>query len=298
MESMALHGTLARSVGMYLVATVFFVALDSLAKTMVTSLPLPFVVWGRYAGGLCLLVLLLPFVGGRTVLFTRHGGVQFARGGVLMGATACMFAAVGSLPVAESYAISYLSPMIVVLLAALWLKERVTTAQMLGILLGFIGVLIIIRPGFHAWRWAMLLPAGSAFFYALYQVMTRLVGQHDQPITSLFYVTLAGTLLASLALPWSYTTMPLLSWAVLGMMGALGTIGHFLLIKAYQSAGATVLAPLVYVQIIWAALIDYFIFGTSLAPLVLVGAGIVIGAGLLIIKGAQVPPQHGQRETK
>ncbi len=217
---------------------------------------------------------------------------------MLVGATACMFAAVGVLPVAESYAISYISPIIAVLLAALWLKERVSSSQMIGVVLGFIGVLVIIRPGFQTWHWAMLLPAGSACFYGLYQVLTRLVGQNDLPIASLFYVTLVGSFLSGLTLPWTYTPMPLSSWGMLGIMGALGALGHFLLIKAYQSAGASVLAPLVYIQIIWAALIDYFIFGTSLASFVFIGACIVICAGLLIIKGAHASPQSEKREDK
>lgn len=204
-----------------------------------------------------------------------------------MGATACMFKAVGLLPVAESYAISYVSPLIVIVLAALLLAERVTTQQVVGVCLGFIGVLIIIRPGFHAWRWAMLLPIGTALFYALYQILTRMVGQHDSAMTSLLYVTLTGTLLISVSLPWTYTPVPLSSWLVIGIMGTLGTIGHFLLIKAYQLGTASFLSPFVYIQIIWAGLIDYFIFNTSLDPPILVGALVVIGAGLVILKGTQ-----------
>src|SRR5690606_10876599 len=137
--------TLRFSVGLYLLATIFFVSLDSLAKVMVVDFPLPFVVWGRYAGSLLVLLVLLPFLGGHKVLCTRHIGIQCARGAMLVGATACMFAAVSFLPVAESYAISYISPIITVLLAALWLKERVSVPQMAGVLLGFVGVLVIIR---------------------------------------------------------------------------------------------------------------------------------------------------------
>lgn len=280
-----------RSISMYVLATMFFVALDSLAKIMVGTLPLQFVVWGRYAGALLILTFALPFLGVAHVLTTRRLTLQMTRGALLVGATACMFQAVSLLPVAESYAISYVSPLIVVVLASVFLAERISPQQGVGVVLGFVGVLIIIRPGFHEWRWAMFWPLGTAAFYAMYQILTRVVGRYDNPFTSLWYVTLGGALITSLALPWSYTPMPLSSWFVMGIMGALGTIGHFLVIKAYTVARASVLSPFIYTQIIWAGLVDQFVFKTSLDPFVMLGAAVVIGAGLLIIKGVHTQAQ-------
>jgi drug/metabolite transporter (DMT)-like permease len=280
--------TVLRSIAMYVLATAFFVTLDSLAKMLMKdALPPALVVWGRYAGSLAVIVLVMPFAGAARTMATRHLALQLARGALLVGATGCMFLAVRTLPVALSYAISYVSPLLVMIMAAWALKEDISPRQATGAVLGFIGVLIIIRPGFAEWQWAMLFPLGSAAFYALYQILTRVVGLHDNALTSLFYVTLGGTVLSTLALPWSYTPMPLTTWGLMGLLGILGTAGHFLLIWAYTGAPASVLSPFVYVQIVWAGLIDIFVFNISFNPVVVLGAVVVIGGGLLIIDSVQ-----------
>lgn len=271
---------------MYVVATVFFVALDSVAKAMMQSLPAGLVVWGRYASSLALVALALPAAGAVQSLSTRHLKLQLTRGVLLVGATACMFAAVSTLPVALSYAISYVSPLIVLMVAITWLGEKVTAKQAVGAVIGFTGVLLIIRPGFSEWQWPMLYPLGTAVCYALYQILTRVVGHHDSAFTSLFYVTLSGTVVTSVAMPMWYVPMPLSYWALLGLLGLLGTAGHFLLIQAYKGAAASVLSPFVYAQIIWAGLIDIFVFNTSFDPAAVMGAIVVIGGGLLILRSA------------
>ncbi len=287
-----------RSIALYIVATVFFVALDSLAKVMVMgSLSPALVVWGRYAGSLVLVVLAMLFAGVSQTVSTSSLGLQLARGVLLVGATGCMFQAVKVLPVALSYAISYVSPFIVLAAASRFLKEQITRKQITGALMGFAGVLIIMRPGASDWQWAMLLPLGAATFYALYQVLTRMVGRRDSPLTSLFYVTLGGTLVTTLALPWAYTPMPASTWALMGVLGTLGTAGHFLLIWAYTGAAASVLSPFVYVQIVWAGIIDIFVFNTSFDPVAIIGACIVIGGGLLIIESVQKRSQTAPDKT-
>lgn len=278
---------LVRSVVTYMVATLFFVSLDSLAKHMMAMHPLGMVIWGRYAASIIIIALALPFAGITRTVSTNHLGAHFLRGACLVGATAFMFLAVKSLPVALSYAISYVSPLIVLAIAAATLKERITRLQAIGAVVSFTGVLMIIRPGTAQWQWEMLFPLGSAVCYASYQVLTRAVGRHDSPLTSLLYVTLSGAILASLTLPWSYTPASLSTWALIGALGLLGTIGHFLLISAYKGAPASILAPFIYVQIIWAALIDTFIFNTSITPVIAMGALVVIGGGLLILISLQ-----------
>lgn len=286
---------LLNSIAMYIVATLFFVALDSLAKLIIGTVNVPFVVWGRYASALLILVIASPLLGGMRIMATQHLFLQLSRGALLVGATACMFRAVATLPVAESYAISYASPLIVTLLAAAFLSERLSVLKIVSVLTGFAGVLIIIRPGLGEWRIAMLFPLGTAFFYAVYQILTRFVGHKDSAFTSLFYVTFGGAVLTSLTLPWTYVPVPASTWVVLGLMGALGTIGHFLIIKAYTGAEASVLSPFVYMQIIWAGLVDRFVFDISLDPFVVIGAAVIISSGLLILKKAKPPPQSENR---
>lgn len=273
------------SISMYVAATIFFVVLDSMAKYMTASVPLGLVVWARYASSFALLAALLPVLGVRKTIDSRHRLVQLGRGALLVSATTCMFGAVSILPVSQSYAISYISPILVVMLAAIFLGERTSLLQKVGVLFGFTGVLLVIRPGFQDWRWAMLLPLASAVFYASYQVLTRWVGKYDSPFTSLWYVTLSGTVLTSFLLPWSYASLHWHSWLFLGFMGAIGNCGHFLVIKAYSNAGASVLAPFLYLQLVWAALMDALVFSTMPDGFMWIGSAVIVGAGLMIIVG-------------
>lgn len=289
--------TLARSIALFVIATMFLVALDAVAKGLMGVLSPELVVWGRYAGSLLIVLVIMLGVGVGATVRTQYPMLQLARGVVLVGATACMFLALRTLPVAMSYAISYVSPLMVLIMAAIVLGERITRRQALGTALGFAGVLVIIRPGFVPWETTLLLPLASAAFYAAYQILTRRVGAADGAMTSLFYVTLGGTVVTSMTLPWSYEPMAASTWLLLGLLGALGTAGHFFLIWAYTGAPASLLSPFVYLQIVWAGLIDAFVFKTLLDPVTVLGAAIVIGSGLLILKSIRSAPTANTPQT-
>jgi len=279
--------TRPQSIFIFILATLCLTGLDSIAKGMTASVNMTMLVWGRYFFSLLMVAATLPFLGGIALLKTQQPIAQLGRSALLVGATAFMFQAVKYLPVALSYAISYISPLVVLLLAIIIFKERLTPKKIMGTIGGFLGVLIIIRPGFSAWHIAMLAPVGMAICYASYQILTQIVSHQDNPITSLFYITIGGTLITSFALPWAYQALSLTEWLLLLSLAGFGTLGHFLLILAYRGAEATLLAPFVYLQIIWAALIDIFIFKTGFDLPSIVGAVIIIASGLLILRAAR-----------
>jgi drug/metabolite transporter (DMT)-like permease len=173
--------------------------------------------------------------------------------------------------------------MLVTALAALVLGEAVGPRRWAAVALGFVGALIIIRPGIEAVHVAALAAVGCAFCYALYQITTRLVADTAPPLVSLFYSGLVGTVVATLALPAFWTTPAPAGWALLLLSGAFGAIGHLAMIGALTRAQASFVTPFSYSQLIWATLAGYALFGDLPDGWTFLGAALIAGSGLYVM---------------
>lgn len=270
-------------IALMLAATLSFVLLDGSAKYLADRLPVVQLVWARYTISLALLTAALPLLGGWGIVSTNRPVVQCVRGFMLMCATASIFTAMRYLPMADAYAISFISPAIVAALAIPVLGERVSVPRWTAIGLGFLGVLIVIRPGSGVVSWPAVFPLAMATFYAIYQVMTRAVGASDPPLTTLFYTMLVGTAVSSVAMPFVWAPIPDVgSFVVLIWMGVIGIAGQFALITAFAKAPASVLAPIAYTQIVWAAIGGFLVFGDIPDFATIVGSLVVIASGLIL----------------
>jgi len=230
-----------------------------------------------------MLVMLGPAL--RTRLFrTRRPGMHLVRGLLLLSTSLCGVAAFQRMPLAEATAIIFASPVIVVLLARPILGEKIGALRWLAVLLGFGGVLLVARPG------SGLVPEGIAFalaaavVYALYQILTRKMSSTESPVTLLFHTALIGSALTTAALPWMNhgpdPSTP--DYLAMGAMGVLAGCGHFLLTRAFREAPASLLSPLLYVQLLWATLFGWLVFD-QLPDRIALGGMLVIGvAGVLI----------------
>lgn len=265
-----------------LAAVLSFVLLDGSAKYLSGELPTVQLVWARYTFSLGLLALCLPWLGWRTIARTRRPAAQLFRGALLMLATASIFTGLRFLPMAEAYSISFVSPAIVALLAIPILHERVTARRWAAIGLGFLGVLVVIRPGSGVASWAAVFPLAMATFYACYQIMTRLLGPVDPPMTTLFYTMLVGAAVTSPLVPFVWIAPSGEALAVMLWMGAIGLVGQLALIRAFMLAPASLLAPLAYTQIVWAAAFGYAVFGDVPDAATVLGCGIVVASGLML----------------
>lgn len=264
-------------------AVLCFVILDSVAKHLAASHPVPMIVWGRFAVHLLALAMLAPVVGTRRLVTTRRPWLQIGRSGLLVIATASIFVAVKYLPLTQVYAISFTSPLFVALFAAALLGERVGLVRWLAILCGFGGVLVVIRPDM-AVHWAVVLPVVMALAWALYQVATRALAGTDTALTTLFYTAVVGVAVLTPVVPLFWSNFALYEWALLAAAGVLALGGHLLLIRAYAMAPASLLAPFVYVQILWATLIGWLAFGELPDGATILGGAIVIASGLVVLK--------------
>jgi len=250
--------------------------------------PLLMALWFRYAfQAVATTVVVMPVRGWR-VWRTRHLPFQCLRGVLLLVSSLFAFLSLRYMPVGEFTAIVMIAPLAVTFLAASVLKEHVSALRWSLVAGGFIGTLIIIRPGGEAFTWAYLLPLGLVGSNACFQLLTSRLARTEDPVTMHLYTGWVGTLLATLALPFVWTTLedPTL-WVGLCFMGFMATIGHFMLILAYQRAPASTLTPYLYTQIAFAMLGGLVVFdhvpdGWSVAGMVLIAACGAAGAWLTV----------------
>jgi drug/metabolite transporter (DMT)-like permease len=238
-----------------------FSVLDTTTKVVIASVPLLMALWFRYAFQAIATTLTVLPVRGMSALRTLHPKFQCLRGALLLASSLFAFASLKYMPVGEFTAIVMIAPLAITVLAATVLKEEVSPMRWALVTGGFAGTLVIIRPGGQAFNWASLLPLGLVVTNAWFQVLTSKLARTEDPVTMHLYTGWVGTLLASIALPLVWTTLPAWwLWGALCFMGTMATIGHFMLILAYQRAPAATLTPYLYAQIAFAMLGGWLVF--------------------------------------
>jgi len=271
-----------RLIGIGLMSITFlcFALLDGGAKWLVLALPVLPVVWLRFLFHAVFSVALMAPKFGTGALRTRKPKLQLLRAAFMPVMTGLNFWALQYLQLAETGAIQFSVPIIIALIAAPMLGERMDRARWTAIAVGFIGVLIIVRPGTQGFHPALILSIINAFLYASFNLVTRQLAAHDAPETTQFYSSVGATLaITPFALATWQTPDSALQWAVLVLIGLAGGIGHYLLAVAHRFAPASVLAPFLYQQILWMMLLGYLVFGDVPDRAVVIGAAIVIASG-------------------
>jgi len=208
-------------------------------------------------------------------------GLQLARGLLLALATLLFFTSLSVLPLADANAIAFLMPLFVAALAVPMLGERLDLSRTVAIFAGLLGALLIVRPGSSVFTWYALLPVAMAACNALYQILTRKVAGIEHPLTSLVWGAIVGSVLLSLVAPFDWKAPESAwHWTLLGVIGLLASIGHYLLIRAYDYANATGLAPFFYTQLVWVMLLGWLVFGDFPDGWALAGMGVIVASGL------------------
>jgi drug/metabolite transporter (DMT)-like permease len=275
-----LHGVLLQ-----LAALLLFVAMDTVFKLLTADFPVAQLAWARFLFSFLCVAGFLRLWLGRLPWRSRAPGLQALRSLLLCGCTLFFSAALARIPLADATAVGFASPVITVALAALLLKEEVGWRRWAGVVLGFAGVLIALRPPFltgEPLHWAYLLPLGTATLFAFYQILTRRLAQIDDARVTIFHTGLAAALATSLLQPFVFVPPSLLQWGALLVLGALGAVSHGLLVLAYARAPASLLAPLSYTQLVWASLAGVLVFADWPDAITLLGAAVIAAGGLLI----------------
>jgi drug/metabolite transporter (DMT)-like permease len=269
------HGIL-----LMLLTMCLFVAADATAKVLTRSYPVIEVTWGRFLFHVALLLPVLLTRGG-AVFRTSRLRLQLTRTTLQIGSTVIYFAALKLLPLATAATIAFAQPLLVTVLSVPVLGEKVGPRRWVAVIVGFIGVLIVIRPTGIV-QWAALLPLATAACSACYAIATRLVARVDPVQVSLFYTAAGGLALASLAVPFVWQTPDLQGWLLMAMTGMLAGSGHYCIIHAFQRAPAAMLAPFTYTQLLWATGLGYLLFGDLPDRWTVTGGLVIVGSGLYV----------------
>lgn len=243
-----------------------------------------FVSWMRFAEHVVLALILLRGWRGGAVFAYASLPLQLLRGMFLFGSTVFNFQALKTLQLAETTSIFFFAPMLITALAGPLLGEWAGWRRWLAIAVGFIGVLVITRPGVATFELGHIYAVCAMVSYCLYVLMTRHMGATETPESLIFYSALAPVVLMAPVVPYTASAPPdLLHWLVLLSLGIYGGIGHWMLIRAYRIASTTALAPYPYLQMVWMILFGYLVFGQLPDGWTLAGAAIIVASGLYIV---------------
>ncbi|HEY3149468.1 MAG TPA: DMT family transporter [Dongiaceae bacterium] len=276
---------------------IVFTILDSLAKETSLFIPVLQVAWGRYVFH----VVFLPFYAERPngaplwsatrwmrMFATRHPWLQIARSFLLLGATLFFFGAVSYVPLAEAQAVAFIEPLLISGIAHFFLNERVGFRRWVAIAVGFIGVVVVIHPGFGTLHWGMLLSLGSAACGSIYGTLTRIVSRNDSAGTSLAYAGLAGFVGLTLLMPFTWQPTSPHVWMLFFLLGISGGLGHYFVIKAFGYAPGGTLAPFIYMQMLWMVVVGFAWFGDWPALTTWIGIALIVGSGLYALHRERV----------
>ena len=273
----------AVAVALILATGAVLAGMDAVAKYLVLEIPVIMVLWGRYFfhtvitfGSYSLKTRSLQF------LRARRPGLQFIRAFALFGATFFMYLAIMRMPLGDAAAIQFLAPVLVTALSGLVLGEHVGPRRWMAVVLGFVGVLIVARPGSGVLGWNALLPLTTAVLLAVYMMMTRIIRDKDDPAATTFYSTALGALILSVLVVFNWQLLSSIQWGLMVTMGAAGAVGHYMLVKAFHTAEASMLAPFTYAQVLAAIAWGFLIFGDVPSAWTVSGAGVVIASGLYV----------------
>jgi drug/metabolite transporter (DMT)-like permease len=286
MPDHASHERVTRLTGIALMcgAVACFAMLDTTAKYLNLYMSTLQVVWARYTGA-----FVLPFIVSNP--WTRPGltrttrpVLQLVRSVLLLGSTLGNFAALRYLQLDEAIALVFSTPFFIAALSGPMLGEWVRWRRWTAIAVGFVGVLVVLRPGAGTFQPAALLSLSAALCYALYSITTRMLARTDPNDTTLFYSNVVGAvaLLPVVPFVWTTPTDPLVI-ALMVASGAIGSGGHYLLIAAHRLAPAAVLAPFIYTEIVLVTVSGFLVFGDVPNRFTLAGAGIVVASGLYLL---------------
>jgi drug/metabolite transporter (DMT)-like permease len=269
---------------LWMLATMFcFIALDTMMKYLMETYSLVQVTWARFFFATIVAIIACgPRIAQLAV--SRHPKQQLLRSVFLMSTTGMFNAGIRTVPLATATTIMFLNPVLVTVMAIPLLGEKVGLQRWIGVLLGFLGAVIVVRPwqeGMGAYGYGVIFLLIAAVLNANYQILTRRV-RGDDPLTSLLYTATAGAVVTSALVPWFWSWPTAIDWLLLMGTGVAGGLGHLFLIRSFRCAPASVVAPFSYSSLIWATLFGFIIWGDWPDLWTWAGAALIIGSGLYI----------------
>lgn len=265
------------------IAGTLFPIMNAFAKALGADYNPLQISWARFFGHVVFLLIMFMPRRGWKMLITRRPGLQLTRSAIQLASNVLFTIAIFHQPIADAAAIGMMGPLFVALLAWPMLGERTTPGRVAAVAVGFVGVLVVIRPGGDVFHWSATLLLASSVCYALYQIFTRKVANIDPPETTTIYSSLIGAFGMLLILPFIWKTPDgFWHWFFFCGLGVLGGIGHYFVVRALAYAPANIISPFQYFQLIGSVLVGYLWFDNFPDAYTWVGSAIITAAGLYV----------------
>lgn len=272
------------AIGWLFVGIALFATMDAAAKWVARTYPLTAAVWLRYLVPTLLVGGYLVATRGLKFAHAPRPGIQILRGMTLVVSTLCFWTALSHLPLVEAATVSFIGPTMVVIFSAFLLGERPQRMHWIALAMGFIGVLIALRPGLSNPGIGAIAALSSAAFYSLYLVLTRKVADQADSLVLLFHANAIGALALTVLAP-ATARMPNIAaeWMILPALGVFGAVGHWCMIKAYAKADAATLAPFMYAQLLVATFYGWLFYDNLPDGFTLLGMLVILASGLYVL---------------
>jgi len=265
-----------------LLGWMFLPVMDGFAKFLSDDLPILQITWARYFFTVVFTLPIMMFFFKKQLVWSDKPKLQILRGLILLSANICFFYAISIISLAKALTLAFVAPLIVTAFSPLMLGERVGFRRWTAVVVGFIGSLVVIRPGFVELNFASFAALGTGILYGFYLIITRKLSKSDNPLLTLLLTGMVGAILVSAVIPFYWVKPTLNQWSLMAGIGIFACIGHLFLILSLKYADASKLAPLGYTEIIPNVLIGYYFFSELPDNWTYVGLLIIILSGLYI----------------
>jgi drug/metabolite transporter (DMT)-like permease len=256
-----------------------FAGMDAISKWLVSDYSIGQMMWIRYAVfSVVAWLIVRPRGGFAATRRSRRPVLQVTRALIAAVESAVFVLAFRYLPLADTHALGSTSPLIVILLGALFLGEKIDRARGLAVAVGFVGMLMIVRPGFRTIDWALFIPLVGAALWAVYQLMTRYCGRFDSADTTLVWSAVPAFFATCIFGPLEWVWPDAWGWSLLIAIALLGSLSHYALIRALDYAEASVVQPYAYTLLVWATVLGLVVFGQFPDGWTIAGAAVIVGS--------------------
>ena len=254
----------------------------AVAKYLSAEIPIFQIIWARHCFTIILVLPILVFFFKKNFVWSEKPTLQILRGLLLIGVNICFYYAVSKIPLAKALTLTFISPLVVTIFSSILLLEKVGIKRWGAVVVGFIGALIVIRPGYIPLDIGSLSALCAGIMYAFYLIVTRKLSVSDNSLLTLLITGIIGTLAMSLTIPFVWVTPTLDQWYLLSLIGIITVLGHFLIILSFKSAEASKLAPISYFEVVTNTIFGYFLFNHFPDNWTLVGLAVIISSGLFV----------------
>ena len=275
-----------------LLAWVMLPIMDGFAKYLSSDLPVLQITWARYFVTVAFTLPIMFFFFRKNLVWTDKPKLQLIRGLILLTANVCFFYSISIISLAKALTLAFIAPLIVTAFSPIFLGEKVGFRRWSAVIIGFIGSMVVIRPGFVEINLASLAALGTGVMYGFYLIITRKLSSSDNPLLTLLLTGVVGAIIISFVMPFVWIKPTLNQWSMMAAIGIFACVGHLFIILSLKYADASKLAPFSYFEIVTNIIIGYYFFSDFPDKWTFLGLFIIILSGIYISRRENIVKRH------